>query len=85
MGHHGVHVSAVEKRLVGRGVVALHPLDEFVLAHHAAEISFGPIYLAEVTKVLKILYNVFGPQAEYLAAGQACRVVVKPVNKKARR
>lgn len=43
MGHHGIHVSAVEKRLVGRGVVTLDPLDKFVLAHHAAAVSFGPV------------------------------------------
>ncbi len=41
MRHHGIHISAVEKRLVGRGVVALHPLDKFVLAHHPAAISFS--------------------------------------------
>ena len=41
VGHHGIDVGAVEKRLVGRGVVALHPLDEFVLAHHPAAISFA--------------------------------------------
>jgi hypothetical protein len=38
--HHGVHVGTVEQRLVGRGVVALDPLDKFVLAHHPAACSF---------------------------------------------
>jgi hypothetical protein len=46
-----------------------------------ADISFGPV---KIRKPLRILYNVFQPQAEYLAAGRACRVVVKPCNKKAR-
>ena len=40
MSHHGIHISAVQKRLVGRRVVALDPLDKFVLAHHPAAISF---------------------------------------------
>jgi hypothetical protein len=72
--HHGIHVSAVEKRLVGRGVVALDPLDEFILAHHTADISFG---LRLWQKVLKILYNVSAPQAEYLAAGNRTVPLVK--------
>ena len=84
MSHHGIHVRPVEKRLVGRGVVALDPLDEFILAHHAAAISLGPVYLAEVTKLLKILYNVFRPQAEYLATWHPCGALVKRANKKAR-
>jgi hypothetical protein len=40
VGHHRIDIRAIEQRLVGRGVVALHPLDEFVLAHHPAAVSF---------------------------------------------
>ena len=32
---HGIDIGLVEQRLVGVGLVALDPLDEFVLPHHA--------------------------------------------------
>ena len=31
---HGIDIGPVEQRLVGGGVIALHPLDELVLTHH---------------------------------------------------
>jgi hypothetical protein len=31
---HGIDIGLVEQRLVGIGVVGLHPFDEFVLTHH---------------------------------------------------
>ncbi len=35
MGFHGVDISAVEQRLVSSGIVALDPLDQVILPHHA--------------------------------------------------
>ncbi len=34
MGLHGVDIGAIQQRLVGIGVVAAHPVDQVVLAHH---------------------------------------------------
>ena len=35
VGLHGVNIGTVEQRLVGLGIVALDPLDQVILPHHA--------------------------------------------------
>ena len=40
---HGVDIGAVQQVFVGIGIVRAHPLDEFVLPHHARARRFGPL------------------------------------------